>query len=793
MAYLIQYKQLFPGGERPKVLLAILFVLVLSGIARSWVAYPEVFKADGSVRLLGVDATYHLRQSKHILDNFPYIARWDNQASFPRIKKNGGTGLMNVLIASISKVVFGLDASLNDIALIAVVSTFVIGSLCTLILYLLSGQFLNRRYSILCVFIFLIFPGEFLDKSLLGFADQHVAEVFLLLLSLFALCKYLHVFEKYDTRQIITYAFLSSLPFVLLSYTWRGAAIYLPLIAISLVIYITLTIYSGKPVDKLKKVITAYALSTTVMYLTVHVLTPWLEMSPKGTRWLIFGSAGLGISAWLYLTIVGYFDRVNNKRLAVNGLVGIVCSVIILLLFTSQGQAIWSIYFSQRNELITEQTVVNFSEWLQKFGIAGILSILASLVLLPLISAKKISPLILLPFITGILIHLIWLATGDFGYLVAPFVALHTSTACFYISSQKKYSKFALLSIAILAMLMFYPLKLTQKPWLNIDQLHTVKIYSSGWYNAVSWLGKHTPDIKWKEKKPDHAVIASWEFGNLIAAYGKKVPVWSRYPSTNIHHWLTSQSEQEAQTWLCKRCKNGQKVRYAIVDAKSYGDFFAGKARMADRNLQLIKSGDINIEGGTLPYLTFNNVYTQSMVSRLYKYDGQQLQHYRLIYETPEQHLVASRLTRVGEDFELNRFSLPKQEDNSKYNYRQFLDKKVVRIDNSYIYDGEILPTVKIFEIVKGARIAGAAPGGSIIKVELTLFSSTTNREFTYQQVAIANDQNTYELRVPYPTINQSDNYTVTAKSSYRLSVNLPESEEFVAYSQFDVEENKIY
>lgn len=91
---------------------------------------------------------------------------------------------------------------------------------------------------------------------------------------------------------------------------------------------------------------------------------------------------------------------------------------------------------------------------------------------------------------------------------------------------------------------------------------------------------------------------------------------------------------------------------------------------------------------------------------------------------------------------------------------------------------------VKVFEYVKGARIEGTAPNGSLIEVSTTI---TTNqgKNFTYSARTTANDS--YEFIVPYSTegpVEGGTNFDVSV-SPYTIRVGHFENETVV----WDVEE----
>jgi len=86
---------------------------------------------------------------------------------------------------------------------------------------------------------------------------------------------------------------------------------------------------------------------------------------------------------------------------------------------------------------------------------------------------------------------------------------------------------------------------------------------------------------------------------------------------------------------------------------------------------------------------------------------------------------------------------------------------------------------VKVFEYVKGARIKGSAPNGSIVAI-VTNITTNQGREFIYSQTTISNGP--YEFLVPYSTegpIDGGTNYDVLA-APYKIIAGHIENEMIV-------------
>jgi len=71
---------------------------------------------------------------------------------------------------------------------------------------------------------------------------------------------------------------------------------------------------------------------------------------------------------------------------------------------------------------------------------------------------------------------------------------------------------------------------------------------------------------------------------------------------------------------------------------------------------------------------------------------------------------------------------------------------------------------VKTFEYVKGARIKGTAPNGSVIEIA-TNITTNQGREFVYSSHTTSNG--TYEFVVPYSTEKPTDGWTSKGWTNY--------------------------
>jgi dolichyl-diphosphooligosaccharide--protein glycosyltransferase len=198
--------------------------------------------------------------------------------------------------------------------------------------------------------------------------------------------------------------------------------------------------------------------------------------------------------------------------------------------------------------------------------------------------------------------------------------------------------------------------------------------------------------------------------------------------------------------------------------------------------------------------------YFNTMVTRLHMFDGREiiykgeyvgksssimpfhtkpLRHYRLVYESPKYvfpHVLLSATTEDVQAWKCYRGmnyteKLLAFEQELHSGFRDPKNPDLVRWTPSFISP---VSFVKVFEYVKGARIEGSAPDGSIVAI-VTNITTNQRREFVYSQITISNGS--YEFVVPYSTtegpIEGSMNYDVLA-APYKIMAGHIENETIV-------------
>ncbi|MEY8197740.1 MAG: hypothetical protein RPS47_00685, partial [Colwellia sp.] len=536
-------------------------------------------------------------------------------------------------------------------------------------------------------------------------------------------------------------AFIHALPLIALAYTWQGAAIYLPVIALALLLHTTIVSAAGGQVKA--RAVTRYTLALTIIFLTVNFLFPELVVYSRGMYWLIAGSIGLGVSAWAYTILLAKLTKKRPMLVSCTTLVCLLGGAFLLLYITPIGQNFTSEVLTSKDLFIREEISVNSALYFNRLGSVAVLALVSILIALVMFYKGLIAAQVIIPLTFAYVWLVIWWLSGDFGYLAPAFLSFAATVTLYggYQLIKAKNLWIKVSSMVAVFMMLFtplYPLKLVVKPWVDQTKLASSIIYGDEWFEALKWLKSNTPasiGLDDHLQTSNYGVIAAWDFGNIIASHGERIPMASRYPSASLLHWGLAQNEPDSLQQICPKCTKQQGVRYAIVDANSFGPFFYAKTQYVDKPAHLTQIGSFDVNGRSIARYSFGKMRDNSMIARLYAQDGMQLSHYRLIYESPALSYNTALLQLLPENkFNFSLHSFPVTNPANKKTYQAWDKAALVITDDGYLYDDFITSTIKIYQIVKGAQLQGVTTPGARVQARLVLHSLTTDRKFNYQR-----------------------------------------------------------
>ncbi len=307
----------------------------------------ELFPDGRCCKFAADDAVMQMRQVELTLRNFPVRAFFDPFTLFPY-----GGGIHYGPAWTLSIVTVSLLAGLGNpssptVDTIAALFPAVMGGLTLIPVYLIARYSFDRRTGLLAAAILATLPGQFFSRSLLGFTDHHVAEVFYMLLAVALYIRALDLGRNLTFGHVVRREWRALRPAALplvgsgLAYglyllNWPGGTMLLVPIGLFLVVHVLLEFLRGGNPDG-PILVTAGTLLLPILMLLPA--TQWdLIVSPDFKTYTPFApfilSAFLAFSLLLGF-LVHLFRRWNLPRFLFPFLLLVLPAAGLLLLFAA--------------------------------------------------------------------------------------------------------------------------------------------------------------------------------------------------------------------------------------------------------------------------------------------------------------------------------------------------------------------------------------------------------------------------------------------------------------------------
>ncbi|MHC4819368.1 MAG: STT3 domain-containing protein, partial [Planctomycetota bacterium] len=701
-------------------------LLACFGLCRTVPALGQVFRGSGEVRLLGGDSYYHLRHARCAVQEFPRLQRWDHATHYPHGERAKTPGLFDLTLAAAA-----LPAP-DALPGVAAWAPVVLGLAAFAVLFLLVRFLAGRAAALLALFFLLLYPGGFLGRSTLGFADHHAAEVLLALLSLLGLVRCL---GDRTTARWWRPAVAAALPLALFQFTWVGAPIYLLLLAAALFLLAVARLLRTGSVGNAPRVCTRFGLGLLLLLAPTGLLLPDLVMDRQLFPLILAAAAGLvAVLAPLLLASQACAARGGRPRLVALGLLVLGAVGVWLLARMPGGEGLLDQLVRAKTPLVAEHRAVSWGSFAASHGLPGFLALLAPVAALWTLPRRGDEGRTFLAVAVGTMVLALWWGTHDYGYAAGVFLALLAAVALsagvrsLPAGRWPRATAGAVLTLAVV--LPLWPLRWARTPWLTPATVERITHLDDAWVAALRWTEQNTPpptlpvdapvepwglgDFSYPEGT--YGIWCAWDYGNFVAAIGRRHVVWSQGADAQVARWLVLTNERESLEHLDRGCKGSERVRYVIVDAKTMGDRYLTHARLAGRSTDDYRAaaGRLKLsERHAIPLYSFGEPYSRSIAARLYMENGTGLAHYRLVFASRQRSFLAyvARILKKGGRVgaAIRRQALPIRSLEERLHYERILARGgIVRVPGlGYVFQGAITARVKVFERVRGARIAG--------------------------------------------------------------------------------------
>lgn len=760
--------------------------------------------SDEPVKLLDTDSYYHLRHTWFSVQHFPLVQRWDVGTHYPLGERSPHAGLFNQVFAAVALLIGGADVSLRTVSQVLAWAPVALHTLAMITLFALARRAAGLASATLAVWVLTLFPGLEQPRTFLGFADHHAAEVWLLLASAWGLFAALEHhgssppagdWRSWNGVRAHLWRARFALPLLIFQFTWSGAPLVIAYLAACLALVALVDVLRDFDVSVTARTCRDFGVALASGMSLVALIHPDAVMIRELLVPTVAGSAALAAFGFglLWLLPPGY-ARARGRGAAL-GVVLVMAGLGYLVLALVPADYL-ELLLSPKSEAVSEQQAVSLLGFLRLQGVPGVLGVLAPVALLwpALRSRNERSRFALACLATLSTLH--WLMIRDYGY--GPPLLLALSCALLTRLLPARLGGW-LPGIALLgSALQIWPAALAHNPFASVPT-PLLKIHR-GWHEAMSWLRRNSPSpelsvdravapwLPGRSPFPDdsYGVLSTWEFGNFVAALGQRTPLRSHGMSKQPERWLLAADERASIEQSCPACAGAQRVRYVVLSAPTLAEHFITIARSAglDDSVFLGELGQAELDGGVVPLRGYGDVYAQTMAARLYLDDANGLSRYRLVYAAETQALLSYRTTRPStepaEGSSFIRVSAVLETPEQRALADQWLaqPERLVSTDQGLLYAHELLSSVKIFELVPGARLRGSTWPSAKLTLFLGLKVTTTGRELVYRQSAQADANGRFELLMPYSSAGGSD--VVSAVAPIQLLAAAPDGQQRV-------------
>ncbi len=238
----------------------LLAIFVLSLYLRIVMPYDSVFR-NGFVAFASDDAVFQMRLVENTLNNFPHRLFYDAFTFYPRGSAIHWGPLWTQMIATLSLIAGMGSYNMQTVNAIAAYFPGVLGALVIFPVYYIGKLLYNRSAGLLAAFMIAVMPGQFFQRSVLGFTDHHVAEVLFstAAIALFMLAikagrerniklSGLHL-KEYLKEKPVLYSILAGIMLAAFHITWPGALFFIMIFLIFIFVQSIVDHLRGRSTD----------------------------------------------------------------------------------------------------------------------------------------------------------------------------------------------------------------------------------------------------------------------------------------------------------------------------------------------------------------------------------------------------------------------------------------------------------------------------------------------------------------------------------------------------------------
>jgi len=662
------------------LIVTLLFIAVIvcaAFILRVVLPYAYVFQGEW-IKYTGTDAYYHMRIIDTIVHNFPDVGNFNPYLIFPGGGEITGLIFFDLFLSGIIWLIGMGSPSQHTIDIVSVHFPAVIGALTVIPVYFIGRTLCNRWCGMIAASLIAFIPGEFLGRSILGFTDNHVFEVFCSTLAvMFVILAVRSAREKELTFQNVihpnihallkplVYSVIAGVILALYLNSWIGSLLFIFILFLFVVVQYLIDYARGEKSDYL-------CITSTIFFAVTLIITLLLSHTGEQTASLVIAttvSLVTGIISCVYRNnsiktglFFGTLGGAGIIALAAFYLAkpGLMSSMISMFSVLNPSGGMRTI--SETAPILFPNGSFTFDVVWFNFTTGSILSLVA-LVIAVWVMIKKGEQDKTLLVVWSIILLLMTLSMRRWAYYFAVNVALLTAYVSWlalqryfgYIEQNARISDEKAVShtkqkhrkqmpasqqpgslsgvkaagIIIIVLIVILPNIIYARDTAAQPRFAP----TNAWCESLEWLKENTPEpfgssdfynktvnAPFTYPNSAYGVTAWWDYGYWITRIGHRVP--NSNPGQTgagaVARMFTAQNEDAAL-----KSADALKSKYVIIDYLTTTSKFYAVAVWADTVKEEYYEVYYQNQSGKLTQvLAFYPEYYRSMAVRLYNFDG---------------------------------------------------------------------------------------------------------------------------------------------------------------------------
>jgi len=723
-------------------LIASIILAVFFGVAlylRIYLPWDQIFTSEG-IKFAGADAYYHMRLVDNLLHNFPHYLTFDPYTFYPNGTVVPWPPFFDWLLAGIIWLVGLGSPTQHTVDVVSVYFPAVLGALVVIPVYFIGKELFNRWAGVISAGLIAILPGEFLARSILGFTDHHVAEVFFTTLTALFLILAIKTAQqrqlsfhhlKHRKWSVVTkplvYSLLAGIFLGAYLLSWVGGLLFVSVIFFYFVIQFIIDHLKRKSTDYLCLVgvvpffvalMMFLPVSQKKLYLAALIIALLTPLVLNGLSWLIvtkgikrvyypvalvvLGAAGLAILHFvdpsLLKSMLGKFSIFTPSA------TGLTILEMQPLLFPGGSFTLdlaWGNFTTGSFLSLISLGILIYLVIKQGDADKTLLVVWSLLILAATLGQRRFAYYLAvnMALLTG---YLSWriLELVGFKKLIARAVELPTRAE----RKRAKLKKRGLnittrqVTMALAVLVIFFAVFFPNIRLATATAQQARFVLSDAWMSSLTWLNDNTPDpfgnpdfyyelyeppLQGEDYKyPDSAygIMTWWDYGHWITRIAHRVPISNPFQqgAPLAARFFTAQDENSANEIMDKL-----NSRYVIIDYDlATGKFNALVTWVGSSPEEFLDVYYLPREGKLMEVWLFHPEYYRSLAVRLYNFDGRGV--------APQSSTVVSyeeKVSREGKPYkEITSFqSFPSYEAATAYVLKQKSDNYEIVGTNPFI------------------------------------------------------------------------------------------------------------